>query len=406
MKKISDMLPGKADGTRWRSRIIGEGVEAPDQLLANPQNWRVHPKFQQDVLSSVLDEVGWIQEVIVNQQTGHLIDGHLRVTLAMRHEEKEIPVKYVDLTLDEEALILATLDPLAGLAVADDAKLRELHEQIESDDAAIMAMLDQIKEDAGILEVEIPPEDPGAQVDRAEELREKWGVESGQLWRLGKHRLVCGDCTDGDVVARVMDIPLDLMLLDPPYGIKRDKGFDGFDGFGGKGKPIGRRQYIDDWDSERPSKAAFEAVISSAPKAIIFGGNFFTDILPQGNHWIVWDKQNTMPTFGDCELAWTNIQRDSIKKYTVVYNGLIGKEKDRFHPTQKPVAIMDAIIDDYSETGDVVGDWYVGSGTTLIACQRLNRKCRAVEISPAYCAVTIERFYQMTGIDPVLMDNG
>lgn len=139
-----DTLPSKADGTQWRNRIVGEGMEAPDQLLANPQNWRIHPKFQQDVLLSVLRDVGWIQEVIVNKMTGHLVDGHLRVTLAMRHEEKEIPVKYVELTQDEENLILATLDPLAGLAIVDDEKLRELHEQIQSDDIVIQAMLDRI----------------------------------------------------------------------------------------------------------------------------------------------------------------------------------------------------------------------------------------------------------------------
>jgi len=111
---------------KWTNRIVGHGEEAPDQLLANPMNWRIHPKYQQEALTGVLNEVGWVQDVIVNQKTGHLIDGHLRVQLAMRNNEPTIPVVYVDLTLDEESLILASLDPIGAMAAADKEKLEEL----------------------------------------------------------------------------------------------------------------------------------------------------------------------------------------------------------------------------------------------------------------------------------------
>ena len=110
----------------WRTRIIGHGEEAPDQLLANPRNWRIHPKAQQDALAGVLDEVGWVQEVIVNQQTGFVVDGHLRVAMAISRGEPSVPVVYVDLSAEEEALILATLDPLAGMAVAAKDALADL----------------------------------------------------------------------------------------------------------------------------------------------------------------------------------------------------------------------------------------------------------------------------------------
>jgi DNA modification methylase len=191
-----------------------------------------------------------------------------------------------------------------------------------------------------------------------------------------------------------------MMFTDPPYGIERDKGFGGFGGFG---TPIARRQYADDWDSSRPEKETFDMLLGVARQSIIFGGNFFADILPQSKHWLVWDKLNTMPTFGDCELAWTNIDRHSVKKYTVQYNGLIGKEKERFHPTQKPVAIMAAILEDYTDGGDLILEPFSGSGTTIIACHNLNRKCRAIEISPGYVAVAIERFFQHSNILPVLI---
>ena len=96
----------------WRSRIVGQGEEAPAALIPNPRNWRTHPQAQLDALGGALDEVGWVQQVIVNKQTGHLVDGHARVELALAREEKAVPVVYVDLSEDEEAIVLASLDPL------------------------------------------------------------------------------------------------------------------------------------------------------------------------------------------------------------------------------------------------------------------------------------------------------
>jgi len=231
-----------------------------------------------------------------------------------------------------------------------------------------------------------PPE-----IDKAEELRVKWNVSSGQLWALGEHRLVCGDCTDPAVVARVMGgEKADMMFTDPPYGIQRDKGFGGADGFGGNGSPIARRQYADDWDSSRPEKVTFDALLMIAKKSIVFGGNFFADILPQSKHWLVWDKLNTMPTFGDCELAWTNIDRDSVKKYTVQYNGLIGKEKERFHPTQKPVRLMEWCIDHAPEAGTIC-DPYMGSGTTGVAAVKMGKTFFGIEREPKYFDIACKR---------------
>lgn len=118
-----------ADERRWKNRIVGSGEEAPDQLMANPKNWRIHPLTQQDAVEAALDEVGWVQQVIVNQTTGCLVDGHLRVALAISREETSIPVTYVELSEREEALVLATLDPLAGLAATDADKLAQLLEE-------------------------------------------------------------------------------------------------------------------------------------------------------------------------------------------------------------------------------------------------------------------------------------
>jgi DNA modification methylase len=207
------------------------------------------------------------------------------------------------------------------------------------------------------------------------------------------NKIICGDCLD--VVKDIPDKSIDLLLTDPPYGIKRDKGFEGFEGFGGFGKPIARRRYEqDNWDSQRPKKVVFDEILRISKKAIIFGGNFFADLLPQGTHWIVWDKLNTMPTFGDCELLWTNIDRKSVKKITYQYNGLLGKERWRSHPTQKPLELLKRLIDSYSEPGDLVFDPFVGSGTTAVAAKELGRKWSGVEIQSKYCEIAEERLRQ------------
>ena len=198
-----------------------------------------------------------------------------------------------------------------------------------------------------------------------------------------------GDCRD---ILPYLE-PVDLVLTDPPYGIKMDEGFEGFEGFGGFGEPIARRQYPDTWDKDRPDNEIFKMVISGCRAALIFGGNFFADILPRATHWIVWDKLNTMPTFGDCELIWTNIGRKSVKKITYQYNGLIGKEATRYHPTQKPVKLLELLITNYS-LGNTICDPFMGSGTTLVAAKNLGKKCIGIELSQKYCDIAIDRLRQ------------
>ena len=134
----------------WRLRIVGSGEEAPERLLPNPLNWRSHPQDQQAALEGVLDEVGWVQQVLVNKRTGHLLDGHLRVSMALQRKEAAVPVLYVDLSEEEEALVLATLDPLSSMAAPDAEKLRELLEHISTEEQAVQAMLSRLAEHAGI----------------------------------------------------------------------------------------------------------------------------------------------------------------------------------------------------------------------------------------------------------------
>lgn len=115
----------------WKSRIVDQGEADPEQLLANPRNWRIHPKHQQDALAAALDDIGWVQNVIVNTTTGHVVDGHLRVAVSLSRGEKTVPVTYVELTPEEEHKALATLDPIAALAVTDEGALKGLKADLE-----------------------------------------------------------------------------------------------------------------------------------------------------------------------------------------------------------------------------------------------------------------------------------
>ena len=128
----------------WRNRIVRHAEVPPRELLANPANWRVHPKHQREALAGSLDTVGWVAQVMVNERSGFVVDGHARVALAIAREEPSVPVAFVDLDRDEEALVLATLDPIGALATRDETQLRALLEGIATEDAGLRALLEDL----------------------------------------------------------------------------------------------------------------------------------------------------------------------------------------------------------------------------------------------------------------------
>lgn len=135
----------------WNNRIVEYGESAPDDLLANPHNWRVHPDAQAKALTGALDSVGWVAPVIVNQRTGFVVDGHLRVAMAISADEPSVPVAYVDLSDEEEALVLATFDPITEMAVADESMLAALTAMIEADSAALRSLDNLLGEPVDVL---------------------------------------------------------------------------------------------------------------------------------------------------------------------------------------------------------------------------------------------------------------
>lgn len=410
----------------WENRIVGEGFESPDQLLANPLNFRIHPKAQQDALAGVLNEVGWVQRVIVNRSTQHVIDGHLRVSLAISRGETQVPVIYVDLTEAEEKLVLATIDPLSAMAVTDAAQLEALLQQVNSGEAGVQAMLAALAADNGIAPIETPPGDPGAQLDRAEELREKWQTERGQLWVIGNHRLLCGDSTNADDVARLMQgEKAEMIWTDPPYGVA----------VGDKNKflnsiaPSNRveENLTNDTLDEHQLKEMLCKAFASAAKYCLPGGAWyvaapagplhvvFGQVLKDIGIWhqtIQWVKNNaTFSPLGvdyhwRCEPIFYGWLPGAAHRY---YGGrqqdtvweIDRPTKSPEHPTMKPVELVSRAIVNSSKENEVVYDAFNGSGTTLVACEQTGRSGRAMEIEPKYVAVTLQRLADM-GLEPHL----
>lgn len=205
-------------GKTLRSRIVGEGEKAPDQLLANPLNWRRHPEAQHKALEGMLREVGWVQRVIVNKTTGHVVDGHLRVELAMRRGEPSVPVIYVELTPEEEKIVLAAIDPIGGLAETDQSMLDTLLEDVTAEDDDLAEFLDSLRG------VEVEELEEGLiDDDEVPEVQAEPVSVRGDVWVLGPHRVMCGDSTSVDDVERLMaGATAQLLHADPPYGMGKE----------------------------------------------------------------------------------------------------------------------------------------------------------------------------------------
>jgi len=392
----------------WANRIIGHGAAKPDQLLANPRNWRIHPKAQQDALSGLLDTVGWVQDVIVNQRTGHVVDGHLRVSLAISREEREIPVVYVDLSPEEEALVLATLDPLAAMAVTDQDMLAELMIDVSAEGA----LADMLQELAGGKGSKAGLTDPDAVPPTPDEPTSK----PGDLWLLGEHRLLCGDATSADDVQRLMEGALPVITVtDPPYGVEYDPKWRDEAAAKGliahaasRGGEVANDDRIDwsvawalvpsdviyCWHADRHASIVQESLESCS-----------FEIRCQ----VIWAKQNFAISRGHYnwqhEPCWYAVRKGSTASWigdhsqSTLWEITWDKNAEGGHSTQKPVECMERPIRNHE--GDVY-DPFLGSGTTLIACERLGRRCYGMEIEPRYVDVAVKRWEQYTGETAVL----
>lgn len=349
-----------------------------------------------------LKEFGWQQPIVVDKDMT-IVVGHTRYLAALELGMTEVPVHIADkLTpnqirayriADNKTATFSDWDMDLLALEFDDLKAEGFDLDLTGFDADELAGIDLNSE----------PESEGdtePQTDRADELREQWGVEVGDLWALGDHRLLCGDSTKAEDVGRVLgDDKPHLMVTDPPYGVEysNSKGMvtndDNFDWTKTWSLFDGNIAYI--WHGERTAldfglqirDAGFDIrsrLIWVKPSITMGRGHYH---FQHEGAWYAVRKGGTSAWIGD------HSQSTVLK---------IDRE-DGNHPTVKPLECMARPIRNHDS--EFVYEPFSGSGTTIIACENLKRKCRAIEISPGYVGVTLQRWADHTGQTPTRILN-
>jgi DNA modification methylase len=346
-------------------------------------NAKKHDEKQiKNVMQSIKD-FGIIQPLVIDKDNV-LIIGHCRLIACKRLKLKEAPVVRLEDLTEEQANKLRLLDNKLNESEWDFDLLTEQVPELDFSEYDIDWQLPEILEE----EAEVVEDDVPEQVETRCKL--------GDVWQLGNHRLICGDSTDVNVIDRLMDgAKADMVFTDPPYGI----GIDGQKESKCANPKHNRKAHeFRGWDNARPDKSVFDYILSLNIPSVIFGGNYFADMLPATRGWIYWSKGQDGLTMSDGELAWTNV--DKPLRCVTVNRANLGKT---VHPTQKPLKVVEFCLD-YAGDGEVVLDLFGGSGSTLIACEQLNRKCYMCELDPHYCDVIIQRWENLTKEKAVLLN--
>jgi DNA modification methylase len=344
-------------------------------------------------------------------------------TVYKRLNFAEVPTIFLDLPYEKAVAYVLADNNLARLAEEDRELLAEVLRdvaELENFDFEATGFdydeLDKLLEKAGA--------DPGGEgVDQVDDESPERS-QRGDLWSLGPHRLLCGDATSLEDLKKLLGgAEIDLCLTDPPYGVsivnkggmvgnKNVLNFDKATGTRNRKKEVSARTYktIKGDDTIETAYKAYRVLEGMHIKNfIIWGGNYFTDFLSPSRCWIVWDKENS-GNFADCELAWSDFDKPA-KLFKWMWNGLTRKGKrdiegvSRVHPTQKPVGLHVEILEEFTTEGALVLDPFLGSGTTLIACEQARRSCYGVEFEPGYCDIIIERWERLTGQEAVKIEN-
>ena len=389
------------------------------ELVPNPRNPNKHGDKQVALLAKIIRHQGWRAPVVVSKRSGFVVAGHGRLEAAKLLQVQTVPVNFQEFATeaDEWAHVIAD-NRIAELAETDGAMLKDL--LIELDSATQDFDMDLSGFDAGELERVINsfgdhPVDAEPQIDKAAELQKEWGTETGQLWQLGEHRVLCGDSTKREDVERVMGgEKAKLIVTDPPYGVDYQGGTTKREKLSGDSnadlyEPVMKlaAEFSDEkcavylWHSDSKS-AALSAAVSAAGY--------------ERRCTIIWNKNQAQ--FGALGAQYKTKHEPCLYLYKKgksprwfgPTNEVTVWDEDRnraneHHPTEKPVSVMLRPVRNSSEAGNVVLDFFLGSGTTLIAAEGLGRKCYGLEISPAYVAVILQRFKDATGKTPKMIPN-
>ena len=409
MAKSSEKMKWPADKVERRKL---------DTLTPYARNSRTHSDEQVAQIAASIKEWGFTAPILI-EPDGGIIAGHGRVMAAQRLGLADVPCVIAEgwTEAQKRAYVIADnkLAMNAGwdndLLAVEFGELADLGFDLDLTgfDADEIAALTPEEVTEGLTDEDAVPDVPVQPV-----------TVEGDVWLLGRHRLMCGDSTSIDAVERLMaGQKADMVFTDPPYGVSIVQGskVGGSGAFGGKKNEKKNKSNViassnfapvANDDSIDVAVAAIGVIATLGAKVeIIWGGNYYAASLPNSSCWIVWDKKNS-GDFADCELAWTN-QKTAVRKFEHMWNGMVKASEHgqkRVHPTQKPIALAEWCIDNYAEDCVTVLDLFGGSGSTLIACETRRKDCFVMELAAPYCDAIINRWQDFTGHKATLEATG
>ena len=401
-------------------------VKASD-LVPNPKNFAVHGEAQVAALRGAISEIGFAgAELVRETEDGRLmlIDGHARREVA---GDNEIPCLILDVTEEEADKLLALFDPIGAMAERDGAKFAELLNEITVDDASLKALVDDLLAECSeaLAEATAAADTPMTIVeDEAPAIPEGPAItKMGDLYRLGRHFLMCGDSRRADMVSDLFrDAVPFLMVTDPPYGVEYDPrwrleaGVNKAHQTRAEGKVTN-----DDCASWKATWDLFPGKV-----AYVWHGALHADVVAQDlkaskfqiRSQIIWVKPSLVIGRGayhwrhePCWYAsrgsakWAGDRKQNTAWEIPNMHRTQGNVDDgkTSHSTQKPVECMARAIRNHGDAEDFVYDPFGGSGTTLIACEQLGRVCYMMEIDPFYCDMIVARWEKFTGLKAELI---
>ena len=403
---------------------------AIDSLVPYARNSRTHSDEQVNKIAASIKEFGFLNPVIVDGENG-IVAGHGRVLAAQKLGMESLPcVEAAHLTDAQKRAYVIVDNRLALDAGWDDEMLRVEFADLEADgfDLGLTGFtLDEI----GALEPEPEPEEGLTDEDATPEAPEQPVTVEGDVWVLGNHRLMCGDSTSIDAVERLTaSQKVDMIFTDPPYGMSygggRARGDHSLDKETGGVKVKAHGEIIgDNLQGDDLLTMVRDAIAAARSWAKDGGGTYvcftwrtyaeFEAALEscglEVKNCIVWDKKSI--GLGNSHyrpqhefIFYCGGEWHGDKSESDVWYMSRGSTGDYVHPTQKPVELIERAINNSSKSGDSVVDSFGGSGSTLIACEKLHRHARLMELDPKYCDVIINRWQDFTGQHAVHEETG
>lgn len=400
-------------------------------LLSNPKNPRTITPEKITMLKKSLTEFGDLSGIVFNRQTKHLVGGHQRKESLPPDSKIVIDKKYSkptktgtiaegyifvgnekfsfrEVSWDKSKEKAANIAANKGAGEWDFAQLGEWMRELDGELFDLdLTMFDEL-ERTGFLE---EPNKKG--LCDEDEIPEKVPAKTklGDLYILGGHRLLCGDSTDILQVEKLMNgEKADMVFTDPPYGINEETD-RAFASQTRKAKGNTFSKIIGD-DSIDTALATYSIANSLSNIVCYWGGNYYAHKMPPSPCWLIWDKrveENQRDMNSDCELAYVkHPSKQSVRIFRHLWKGMIkGSENGqrRVHPTQKPIALAEWCFDELGKESKSIVDLFGGSGSTLIACEKTNRKCFMIELDPDYCDVIVARWEKYTGKKASLQHN-